>query len=75
MKKTTVYLSDRLKTSLEALAEATGRPEAEIIRDAIARAIDRSSPPKPRLPLSSRGLGDPRAAEKVEDHLRGFGSR
>lgn len=39
MRKSSLYLSDRLKAGLTARAEATGRSEAELIRDAIERTL------------------------------------
>ncbi|HEY3810235.1 MAG TPA: precorrin-2 C(20)-methyltransferase [Acidimicrobiales bacterium] len=39
MRKTSVYLTDRIKAGLAAHAARTGRSEAEIIRDAIAAAL------------------------------------
>ena len=42
--KTTVYLPDDLKRALEVEAAASGRSEAEIIREAIAAVSARNSP-------------------------------
>lgn len=74
MRKTTVYLPEDLKRSLERIARQEGRSEAELIREALADAVERRRPPRPRIPISSRGLGDPTAAERVDDLLAGFGS-
>jgi hypothetical protein len=74
MKKTTVYLPDALKASLERMAEAEGRSEAEIIRESIERSIARQRRPRPRLPLTTAGLGDPGAAERADELLERFGS-
>ncbi len=73
MMKTTVYLPDELKASLEQLAVQEGRSEAEIIRQAIAAAVAGRRRPQPRVPLVATGLGDPRAAERVDELLDGFG--
>ena len=75
MRKTTLYLPDDLKESLERLSEEEGRSEAEIIRVALRSAVRSAAPPPPRIPLVQRGLGDPRAAEHVDRLLRGFGRR
>ena len=72
MRKTTLYLPDELKESLEEMAQEQDRSEAEIIRQAIATAVASRKRPKPRLPLV-KGLGDPLASERVEDLLEGFG--
>lgn len=74
MRKTTVYLPDELKAAIERLAARTRRSEAEVIRDALTKAVVDSTPPRPRLPLSSVGLGDPTIAERVDEALDGFGA-
>ena len=73
MRKTTVYLPDELKAAIERLAARTQRSEAEVIRDALRAVVD-STPPRPKLPLSSVGLGDPTLAERVDEALEGFGT-
>lgn len=73
MRKTTVYLPDDVKESLERMAAEEGRSEAEIIREAIRAAVRNRRRPRPRLPLVARGLGDPKAAERVDALLEGFG--
>ena len=62
MRKTSVYLPDRLKTALAARAEATGRSEAEVLRAAVeaeVRASGVSSSPAPAAepPLPGRLVG------------------
>jgi len=73
MRKTTVYLPDDLKGALESAAEAEQRSEAEIIRDALATALAGRTPPRPRVPVTSAGLGDPTIAERADELLEGFG--
>jgi predicted transcriptional regulator len=75
MKKTTVYLPDELKASLERMALDEGLSEAEIIRGAIRAAVAKRKRPQPRIPLTDRGLGDPLAAERVDELLAGFGQK
>lgn len=75
MYKTTIYLPNDLKASLEQMAEEESRSEAAIVRDAIRAAVTRRRRPRPRVPLSARGLGDPTVAERVDELLRGFGRR
>jgi hypothetical protein len=75
MKKTTVYLPDGLKAALERSAITERRSEAELIREAIAEKLEGLERPRPHVPLSSEGLGDPLAAERVDDLLDGFGHR
>lgn len=69
----TVYLPPELKRALERIARLEGRSEAELIRKAIRRAIEKRMRPEPRIPLVERGLGDPDVARRVDDHLAGFG--
>lgn len=73
MRKTTVYLPDELKAALEVRARSERRSEAELIREAVADRVYRGDGPRPRLPLGSIGLGDPRAAERVDELLEEFG--
>ncbi|HVR41472.1 MAG TPA: CopG family transcriptional regulator [Thermoanaerobaculia bacterium] len=73
MKKTTLYLPDELKEKVEAVAKEDGRSEAQVIRDALATAVEARRPPKPRLPLPGIILGDPTVAERAGELLEGFG--
>lgn len=75
MVKTTIYLPEDLKASLARLAREERRSEAEIIRESLHATVSERAPrPRPRLPLTDRGLGDATIAETVDLHLRGFGS-
>ena len=73
MQKTTVYLPAELKTALRCMARDTGTSEAELIRQAIAEKVLRHPRPRPRVPLTGRRLGDPEAADRVDELLAGFG--
>ncbi len=73
MKKTTLYLPDDLKAKLERLASETGRSEADIIREGVRIAVDRSTPPLPHFGIFDSG--DPDFASKVDELLKGFGSK
>ncbi len=74
VKRTTIYLPDGMKAEVERAAQAEGRTEAEVIREAIAEALARRRAPTPRLPLVDTGLGDPALAERVDEALaEGFG--
>jgi hypothetical protein len=73
MIKTTVYLPDDLKLELKRLAGASGRPEAELIREAIDTFVAGSQRPRPRGGLF-RGDGTS-LAEHADEALRGFGER
>ncbi len=69
MKKTTVYLPDRLKTALARVAAQRGISEAEVIRAAVAQEVGPARP-KPRGGLY--GGQDP-IADRMDELLTGFG--
>jgi Ribbon-helix-helix protein, copG family len=73
MQKTTVYLPDTLKLALERAAAASGRSEAELIREGIALVTQEQATPKPRLPLFASG--EPDLAQHIDEALAGFGER
>jgi predicted transcriptional regulator len=45
VEKTTVYIDAATKRSLEGLARRTGRPQAEILREALTQYIERRRTP------------------------------
>ena len=74
MVKTTVYLPDDLKRSLERLAVERGESEAQLIRDAVASLVQGAARPRPRGGLFSSD--DPiLLARNVDEALKGFGER
>lgn len=73
MRKTTVYLPDDLKDALEQTAKASGRSEAELIREGIRLIAESAPAPPPRLALFDSGAPD--LAERLDDYLEGFGER
>ena len=72
MHKTTIYLPADLKKALARVARREGRSEAELIREAVRRAVEDREAPRPRVPLLD-ALGDPDIAGNVDRHLDGFG--
>jgi hypothetical protein len=74
VKRTTIYLTETQKQELEAIAQSTGKTEAQLIRTGVDRVIEanRSQRRKPRalFALDDPILDDPsRAGEALE----GFG--
>jgi Ribbon-helix-helix protein, copG family len=57
MVKTTVYLDDRDAAALRRMAAESGRSQAEIIREAVARATSAASPRRLRSAGVGRGSG------------------
>jgi Arc/MetJ-type ribon-helix-helix transcriptional regulator len=75
MVKTTVYLPEDLKAALERVAAEEQRSEAELIRESLRKAVGERQRPRPRIPLTGEALGDPTAAERVDELLAGFGRK
>jgi hypothetical protein len=73
MNKTTVYLPEELTQALKRMAAASGRSEADLIREAIAARVQANAQPRPRGQLFESG--DPSLAENVDEALAGFGVR
>ena len=71
MEKTTVYLTTAQKRALERAARASGRSEADLIREGIESVTSRVA--EPTIPLFESGQPD--LAEHVDDALAGFGER
>lgn len=74
MKKTTLYLPDDLKRSVERIAEHEHTSEAEVLRSAIRDMVAQRERPRPTIPLWPEGIGPPDLAENVDKYLaKGFG--
>jgi hypothetical protein len=73
MEKTTVYLTEDQKRALARAARASGRSEAELIREGVDLVTSARRVAEPTLPLFDSG--DPTIAERVDDLLDGFGER
>lgn len=73
MEKTTVYLPDELKRALRVAARSSGRSEADLIREGIGLITGTHRIAEPRLPLFESGQPD--LADRVDEHLAGFGER
>lgn len=73
MEKTTVYLTEDQKRALARAALASGRSEAELIREGVDLVTSARRVAEPTLPLFDSD--DPTIAERVDDLLDGFGER
>jgi predicted transcriptional regulator len=73
MVKTTLYLPEELKQALERAAAERDISEASLIREALAEKVGDLERPRPKAPLFPEGLGEARAAERVDELLAGFG--
>ena len=71
MEKTTVYLSDRQKQALKRAALATGRSEADLIREGIETVTAAHRIAEPTVPLFDSGRPD--LAIRADELLEGFG--
>ncbi|CAN5149096.1 hypothetical protein BH20ACT16_BH20ACT16_14110 [soil metagenome] len=74
MRKTSVYLSDEAAERLAQLAAIEGRPQAQIIRDALA-SYARPRPGDRNFAMMGSGEGDGRSVADIpeEELLEGFG--
>lgn len=71
MEKTTVYLTQTQKRALAQASRASGRSEADLIREGIDSVTAKHVGAEPTLPLFESGLAD--LAERVDELLEGFG--
>ena len=71
MEKTTVYLTGTQKRALKHAARASGRSEAELIREGVELVTARYQVVERGLPLF--WSDQPDLAERVGDALTGFG--
>jgi hypothetical protein len=71
MEKTTVYLTSQQRRALARTARATGRSEAELIRQGVDAVTAEHRAAEPTLPLFESGRPD--LAERTDELLEGFG--
>lgn len=71
MERTTVYLTEAQKRALGRAARATGRSEAELIREGVDSVTKGHRISEPTLPLFTSGTAD--LAERADELLEGFG--
>lgn len=73
MEKTTVYLTTAQRRALARTAKATGRSEAELIRQGVDEVTAGHRVAEPTIPLFDSGGQD--LARRVDELLDGFGER
>ena len=73
--KTTVYLTAADYRRLKALARATDRTTAELVREAVAEYARRHAPGGRPKSLGAGRSGRGNIAERAEEMLRGLGRR
>ncbi|MFT4164404.1 MAG: CopG family transcriptional regulator [Microlunatus sp.] len=74
--RTTIYLPDDLKAALEARAEADGRTESEIIREALAEKLNGPGRTASQMQFGLFDSGTSTTSTDVDDVLAttGFGA-
>jgi hypothetical protein len=73
MERTTVYLTTTQRRALARAARATGRSEAELIRQGVDAVTFEHRVAEPTIPLFESGRSD--LALRSEELLEGFGER
>ena len=74
MKKTSVYLDDEHVRGLRRAAEADGRSQAEVVRDAISSYLSKTCPPRTfRMAGIAEGPGGSSADIPESELLKDFG--
>jgi predicted transcriptional regulator len=73
MQKTTVYIDPGAKRDLEALAKRTGRPQAELLREALVEYVARHRPPALPTFVATAAVGGDAGADLAAhlDRTRG----
>ena len=73
MERTTVYLTSAQRRALAKTARATGRSEAELIREGVDAVTAQHRVAEPTIPLFESGRED--LASRTDELLEGFGER
>ena len=71
MERTTVYLTTAQRRALATTARATGKSEAELIREGVDTVTSGHRVAEPTIPLFDSGQAD--LATRTDDLLEGFG--
>jgi predicted transcriptional regulator len=70
MKRTTIFLTEDLEYRLREAARRTRRPQAEIVRDALARYLSEQPRPWPRSVGMGQNSDQAVTSENVKDWIR-----
>jgi hypothetical protein len=73
MERTTVYLTTAQRRALAKTARATGKSEAELIREGVDTVTSGHRLAEPTIPLFDSGRSD--LAARADDLLEGFGEQ
>lgn len=73
MERTTVYLTSAQRRALATTARATGKSEAELIREGVDSVTSGHRVAEPTIPLFESGRAD--LATRTDDLLEGFGEQ
>jgi len=71
--KTTVYLDADVYQRVKAIAEAEGRPAAELVREAVSEYARRRAGHRRPTSVGAGRSGSGDVAERAEELLRGMG--
>jgi predicted transcriptional regulator len=70
MKRTTIFLTDDLERLLQETARRTGRPQAEIVRDALTQYLQAQPRPWPRSVGMGANSDQSVTSENVKEWVR-----
>jgi hypothetical protein len=73
MQRTTVYLTTAQRRALATTARATGKSEAELVREGVDAVTSGHRVAEPTIPLFESGRPD--LATSADDLLEGFGEQ
>lgn len=73
MERTTVYLTTAQRRALATTARATGKSEAQLIREGVEAVTSSHRAAEPTIPLFESGESD--LATRADDLLEGFGEQ
>ena len=75
MQKTTVYLDPEAYRALKRMAQRTGRPPAELVREAVAEYAVKHAPRRRARSIGGFSSGRRDLSERAEELLSGLGRK